>query len=175
MLRIKVAIKKLAAFIYNLLYFANRSQEENDIALLRNLVLSLPEGIKSKYSEECAYLEKLPLKDLRLMMFPYPVDKGMCNGVDGVLFAKEKGLFYALHKERFKLFFPKGSNGIEYLWLVNYEGLLGNGRLVKSPHCYQDGSFKVEDGDILLDVERRQANVSAVRIPSERIRGCRSR
>ena len=36
--------------------------------------------------------------------------------------------------------------------MVYREGLLGSGSLAKSPHCYQDKDFKVDKGDVILDV-----------------------
>lgn len=146
------AIRNLNSFIYNLFYFANRSQEDNDFAALRNLVLSLPNEVKMQYAEECAYLETMPLSDLHLIMLPYPLKDDMYSSADSIVLAKEKGLFYVLHNNKSKLFFPKSSVGNEYISLVYKEGLLGTGHLAKSPHCYQDDTFKVENGDILLDV-----------------------
>ena len=55
---IKEALGNLSGFVFNLLYFAKRSQMDNDIATLRNLVLSMPREEKVKYAEECEYLEK---------------------------------------------------------------------------------------------------------------------
>ena len=137
-----------ASLVYNLAYFAKRSPEENDLALLRNLVLSLPSEVKERYADECAYVESLSPDELRFITFPYPEDEGK-PGADMVT-GKEKGLFYVLHADKKKLFFPGIEN--DYVSLVHREGLLGTGTLAKSPHCYQDKDFKVEEGDILLDV-----------------------
>lgn len=152
----KGAMNNLRSFIYNLLYFAARSQEDNDRAMVRNLALSLPKEVKDKYADECAYLEKMSLDDLNLIMFPYPWDESKHGGADTVVYSKENGLFYALHAKTQKLFFPKQyslSDVISaYQGLIEREGLLGNGCLSKSPHCYQRPDFKVEPKDILLDI-----------------------
>ncbi len=148
---IKEALGNLSGFIYNLLYFASRSQHDNDIAMLRNLVLSMPREVKEKYAEECAYLEKMNLGDLNSMMFPYEAVEGR-EGVGPLVVNRENGLYYVLHNGKAKLFFTKGSRCEGYEGLVNREGLLGTGVLAKSPHCYQDAEFKVEKGDVLLDV-----------------------
>ncbi len=148
---IKEALGNLSGFVFNLLYFAKRSQMDNDIATLRNLVLSMPREEKAKYVEACAYIEKMDLSDLNSMMFPYEAVEGR-KGVGSLVLAKENGLFYVLHNGKSKLFFPKGSLCDGYEGLVNREGLLGTGVLAKSPHCYQDAEFKVEKGDVLLDV-----------------------
>ena len=141
-------IKNLKSFVYNLMYFAKRSQEENDAAMLRNLVLSLPREVKERYSDECAYVESLSPDELRFITFPYPEDEDRIW--KGTLIGKEHGLFYVLHAGKKKLFFPSFEN--DYNGLICREGLLGTGTLAKSPHCYQDKDFKVGEGDVLLDV-----------------------
>lgn len=146
--RIRDAIVNFKTFVYNLMYFARRSQEDNDAAMLRNLVLSLPGEVKEKYADECAYVESLAPDELRFLMFPYP-DKDERLG-KGILIGREQGLFYVLHAGKKKLFLF--SPGNDYEGLVNVEGLLGTGALAKSPHCHQDKDFKVEEGDVLLDV-----------------------
>ena len=70
----------------------------------------------------------------------------------GELVGKEKGFWYVLHNEKSKLFFPSHSASSDYISLVRNEGLLGTGWLAKSPHCYTDENFQVEDGEVLLDV-----------------------
>ena len=146
--RISDTIQNLKSFVYNLMYFAKRSQEENDAAMLRNLVLSLPREIKEKYAAECDYVESLASDKLGFITFPYPENDERLG--TGMVIGKEKGLFYVLHDGTKKLFFPSQEN--DYYVLVYREGLLGTGTLVKSPHCYQEKDFKVESGDILLDV-----------------------
>lgn len=143
-------IWNLKDFVYNLLYFARRSQADNDLAMLRNLVLSLPKEVKEQYAEECAYLETMSLNDIHLIMFPYPMNGNFDAKVESV--GKEKGVWYVLHNEKSKIFFPSQAATSDYIGLVRNEGLLGTGWLAKSPHCYTDADFKVEDGDVLLDV-----------------------
>ena len=149
------ALGNMGAFVYNLLYFAKRSQTDNDLATLRNFVLSLPREVKEKYAEECAYVETMSIDALSSIMFPYPEVKRN-RDASKVVADVEGGLPYVIHREEKKLFFPRhcstGSAISQYLGLVNDEGLLGTGSRVKSPHCYQDENFKVEDGDILLDI-----------------------
>ena len=146
--RISGTIRNLKTFVYNLMYFATRSQEEDDCTMLRNLVLSLPREVKEKYEAECTYVESLSPDELKFITFPYPDDEKKHGA--GMLIGKEKGLFYVLHAGKKKLFFPGRDDN--YYDLVYREGLLGSGSLVKSPHCYQDEDFKVEEGDVLLDV-----------------------
>ena len=145
----------MGSFIYNLLYFAKRSQTDNDFAALRNLVLSLPCEVKEQFAEECAYVENMSLETISSIMFPYPRIEGY-SGAQDVVTGLEGGLPYVIHKNTAKLFFPRHcsvSSAIsQYLGLVNDEGLLGSGLRIKSPHCYQDETFKVEPDDILLDI-----------------------
>ena len=142
-------------FFTNQRYLVKRSLYENDFALLRNLILSLPSEIKERYANEIEYIESTPLDGLGAILFPYKEQK---VGKPPECFAvgKEKGLPFILHGDCSKLYFPKHtplSDVIsEYRALAEREGLLGAGILGKSPHCYQDGNFKVEQGDILLDV-----------------------
>ena len=97
--RLRDLTAHFASLVYNLAYFAKRSPEENDLALLRNLVLSLPREVKAKYADECAYVELLSPDELRFVTFPYPEDEGKL-GAAGMVISKEKGLFYVLHTAR---------------------------------------------------------------------------
>jgi len=142
-------------FLSNQRYLVKRSLYGNDFAVLRNLILSLPNEVKQQYAEECAYIESMPLNEIGALFFPY---KRIREGTSAASLAvgKEKGFPFVLHKDRDRLFFPKHtplSDVVgEYQGLVDREGLLGEGVLAKSPHCYQDAAFKVEQGDIILDV-----------------------
>ena len=149
------ALSNMGSFVYNLLYFAKRSQTDNDFAALRNLVLSLPREVKEQFAEECAYVEAMPLESISSIMFPYPKVEGHSD-VQDIFTGFEDGLHYVIHKSKAKLFFPRhcsvDSATSQYLGLVNDEGLLGSGLRIKSPHRYQDETFKVESDDILLDI-----------------------
>ena len=151
---LKEAFFSLGTLVYNLLYFAKRSQDDNDLASLRNLVLSLPREVKDKYIEECTFVESLLVEDIPSIMFPYPIVGSKV--FDKVYSGMEKGFPYVLHNGKEKLFFSRHITLADaerfYTELVSREGLLGTGCLAKSPHCYQSGDFKVEDGDILLDI-----------------------
>ena len=142
-------------FLTNQRYLVKRSLYENESAVLRNLILSLPSEIKERYAEEIDYIESMPLDGLGAMLFPYKEQK-VGKSLECFVTGKEKGLPFVLHGDHLKLYFPKHtplSDVVnEYRALVEREGLLGAGILGKSPHCYQDGNFKVEQGDILLDV-----------------------
>lgn len=148
------AIRKLSSFVYNLLYFVDRSPAEKEFADLRNFVLSLPESIKEHYAEECRYLESMSLDNLASIFIPYEETRKRTE--EEVRCDRESGLPFVLHKGKSKVFFPRCTSlaevRSEYCNLVDREGLLGTGLKKKSPHCYQDSEFKVEQGDVLLDV-----------------------
>ena len=148
--RIYDVIRNLKTFVYNLMYFAKRSQEDNDFAMLRNSILSLPGEVREKYHDECAYIESLPPEGLGYIMFPYP----SIQHKDGNMsIFKTKGVSCALHDGLKQLYFPSRYAGTSYYCdLICREAVLGTGTLAKSPHCYQDKDFKVQEGDLLLDV-----------------------
>lgn len=152
---LKQILWTLKDFLYNLSYFAMRSPRDNDFALLRNLVLSLHGESREKYEKEIRFLESMGLECLPRMIFPYykvrdSDGKLECNvGV-------ENDCPFIIHRKKVKLFFPCCFSINEmlssYKGLFENEGLLGDGILEKSPHCYQDDDFKIEEGDVLLDV-----------------------
>ena len=61
-----------------------------------------------------------------------------------------------MHGNGKRLFFPRNVSREEalkqYRSIIDDEGLLGGGLRQKSPHCYQDKNFTVEEGDVLLDI-----------------------
>ncbi len=152
---IREALGNLSAWFYNLLYFTRRSQHFNDQCALRNFVLSLPQDLKDQYASECLFVETMALDDLSRMITPYHVKERADSCLD-IMTGEEDGLPFVVHGQGSKLFFPRHTSQVsvlnEYKVLVECEGLLGSGVLEKSPHCYQDEDFKVENGDILLDV-----------------------
>ena len=145
----------LKTSVFNLLCHARHAPWEEMPSTLRNLVLSLPHEEKERFAEECAFLETMPLSNIPHFIFPYQAIRPMIEA-DKIPSGVEKGLPYVLHNGKVKLFFLGATSVADmlnkYHVLVDDEGLLGTGCLAKSPHCYQDGDFKVEDGDILLDV-----------------------
>lgn len=153
-IKLKNAVSNLKMFIYNLLCLAERPPHENDYALTRNLILSMPREEKDKYACECKFIESLPPDLAPSITFPYSVKQ---ENIPGQIDTGTQGGFpYVVHGKDSKLFFPRRisiNNALQnYRNLVFREGLLGTGVLEKSPHCYQDQNFKVEDGDILLDI-----------------------
>lgn len=93
--------------------------------------------------------------------FPYQKCKEfgkVCGGYNKTL-----KLPYVLHKQK-KLYFSKDIN-LEsalnkYKNYIEVECLLGGGYMEKAPHQYQTDTFRVEKGDILVDVGCAEALLS---------------
>lgn len=111
-----------------------------------NLLMMLPRD--GTYDDELAYVEGLPTE---LPMYPYECVKGELNVKSGELYSMP----FVWHGDR-KLFFPKKFDQSRaeayYKTFVGKEGILGTGHLRKHPHSYVTETFKVEKGDVLLDV-----------------------
>lgn len=111
-----------------------------------NDIMGMPRN--GKYDAELDFLQNHPL---HAGMFPYERLYASNMFETGI----EKGLPYVCHKDK-KLFFPRKWAVVfaesEYRTLIEEEGLLGTGHLRKSPHSYVTDTFKVEAGDVVLDV-----------------------
>ncbi len=137
---------------YRLVRMLNKDDERTQRTLLRNLALSLPDRIASEYREEIENLMNFSPDENA--MFPYPFKNEHRLVVDGG-FDRSKGLPYVIHKNR--QFFGTRNQTVEdlehsYRYFVEDEGLFGTGRRTKSPHAYVDADFKVEEGDVVMDV-----------------------
>lgn len=153
-IRICAALSNLKGTVFNLLSHAERNADFEEIPLLKNLALSLPDRIYSTYKEELDYLGQLPPDETTF--FPYPVIRPRGDCVAGL----ENGLPFVEHNGK-RLFFPANLKPDEarasYLDYIENEGLTGSGIRKKSPHCYIGESFKVEPGDIVLDIGSAEA------------------
>ena len=93
--------------------------------------------------------------------FPYEQKKTLGEvetGYDG-----HKKLPYVLHNGK-RLYFPhdftEESAGLKYRRFIETENLLGGGYTAKAPHQYQTEDFKVEEGDVFVDVGAAEGLVS---------------
>ena len=104
----------------------------------------------AQYAEEIQYLKS----QQDLSMIPYAQIKKMELPIQAD-YDKKKGLPYVLHNEK-KLFFPKHWSiedaRKEYRNFIERENIIGGGYTTKAPHQYQSDNFKIEPGDILLDI-----------------------
>ena len=111
-----------------------------------NLLMSLPRN--GKYDEELDYCSRHALE---LTMFPYDRIRDSECPHTGV----EKGMPFVFHGDK-KVFFPARycceRAASLYRGFVDEEGILGTGCLRKHPHSYVTDLFKVDEGDIILDV-----------------------
>ena len=147
--------RNFSRFVFHLLWFSKNSPLDASFQQLRNSVLSMPECERIKYANEIEFVRNIPLDRLHDIIFPYPTRTCQPGPVTETEAGKRNGLPCVIHKGK-ELYFPKNFTTQEacdaYHWLIDVEGLTGDGKREKSPHCYQTADFHVESGDILLDV-----------------------
>ena len=135
-----------------LLRFLNQDDVKKQRLSLRNLAMGLPDRVAGVYLREIENLGTFPLDDDSVFPYPY-LDKEPIVVESG--FDRKRLLPYVVHKGR-SFFGTKDQRAEEvarsYRYYVEDEGLLGTGRRVKSPHAYVDEDFKVEEGDVVVDV-----------------------
>ena len=152
------AVRHLPRTIYNLVLASRISIFDSNVALLRNFVLSMPQAERELFKSECQFIRDIPLDKLNTIMFPYRVKPGAEDILSGVNISvgRDKGLPYVVHSSGRKIYFPKSANEAtmleNYKGLVYIEGITGQGILEKSPHCYQDAEFTIENGCCMLDI-----------------------
>lgn len=138
--------------VYRLIRTLGQDGEKKERLLLRDLAMGLPDRDASAYLSEIMNLKEIPLDEFS--MFPYPSKKGTGTRVESG-FDKEKRLPYVVHNG--KRFYGPHDQSVDeteqfYRYFVEDEGLLGTGARTKSPHSYVDLDFKVENGDIVVDI-----------------------
>ncbi len=120
--------------------------------MLRSLAQGLPDRVACEYMQEIENLKAFSPGEYPVFPYPYS-DRGPVTVETG--FDRKRRLPYVLHKGR-PLFGKKGQSlrDVEwyYRWYVENEGLLGSGRRIKTPHSYVNGDFRVEDGDVVVDI-----------------------
>lgn len=136
---------------WRLIRLLNRDDLLESYRLLHNLALCLPDRMARSYREELDYLETHPFAGVD--MFPYPEVAAMPNVESG--WDEKARLPYVVHGG--KPFYGRRCSTVEqvvksYLYFVATEGILGTGVRSKSPHSYVDADFKVEAGDVLVDI-----------------------
>ena len=108
------------------------------------------------YGDELRFLQNEGLD-----IFPYPFihnKRGVETGIDDKI-----KLPYVLHKGK-RLYMPleydKKRIEVVYRRLVEKESITSEGCLSKSPHQYQSDTFKIEEGDVFVDVGCAEALLS---------------
>ena len=121
------------------------------VSICRNAVLSIPDRDAEQYAEELKMLRNVPNGAWHPFLYARIKEaKAQESGYD-----RKHRLPYVVHHSH-RLYFPKWMTVDEalkaYRYFLEEEGITGEGLLVKSPHCYQTADFKVESGDIVLDI-----------------------
>lgn len=150
------AVLNLPRTVYNLALFARANPCEANVALLRNLVLSMPKSDQEPYAVECQFLRNLSVANISSVMFPYSVKSDSVSRSAEFECGYDGGLPYIVHTSGRRVYYPRGTSASSMLenfkGLLYTEGITGVGLLEKSPHCYQDSEFFLSDGDCLLDI-----------------------
>ena len=129
----------------------NRDDMVESYRLLHNLAVGLPDRLAGDYREELDFLISRPFAGID--MFPYPeiapsprVDSGWDKNVRLPYVVHEGRRFYGMRRSTVDQAVKS------YLYFVATEGILGTGIRSKSPHAYVDAGFKVEAGDVVVDI-----------------------
>ena len=157
------AARNLPRTIYNLVAAANVSPYEFQSALLRNLVLSMPQLEQDKYARECQYVRNMRLDNVNEISLPYAVRTDAKKVLEDVHVKTglENGLPYVMHAGSKKVFYPAGTGESalveSYKGLVYAEGITGAGALEESPHCTKilNFSWKTANAFWMLAAQRR--------------------
>lgn len=116
-----------------------------------NAIMGLPDRDAAKYRDELAYLASKGLAGMG--MFPYAPVKKQTPVEAG--YDSRTGLPYVVHNGH-RLYWQKWMSQQEaeyaYRGYVENECILGDRYRSKTPHAYLTDSFRVEKGDVVLDV-----------------------
>lgn len=142
------------SFLYDYLCRLAKDWRKDDSRLLYNGVLSIPDRDAVQFGDELAFLKTLTLDDFTIRpIYAYPQVREFPEVQAGI--DTNGALPYVLHHNK-RLYFPKEMplDAVKNLYCsyMYKEGITGCGCFAKSPHCYQSNSFKVEKGDVVLDV-----------------------
>ena len=140
----KVIPDKIYASLSGQMYTEELTKVKRDIFTNKSLL--------DKYGREIAYLKK----EGGLTIFPYQFWEKYDPYKINVLLDKEAGLRYVIHNHK-RLYFPR-------TWEVKrirnyYNGLLIE-QDIESPHRYFTDKFKVEKGEVFVDVGCAEAMTS---------------
>lgn len=110
----------------------------------------------SLYKEELSYMQQIG----NVKIFPYPQIRTIEHEIESGI---NNQLPYVKHNGKL-LYFPKTWDVEQAKWtyknFIERENTLGGGYTSKAPHQYQTENFKVEGGDVLVDVGCAEALLS---------------
>jgi len=126
---------------------------QNDLLLARkeiiNLYFKTNKEDSENYRDELDYFNSFD----DFCVFPYKQVKNVKEPIHG--FDDTTKLPFVVHNNK-RLFFPESWTPEQakekYKYYIEKENLLGGGYTTKAPHQYITDNFKVEKGDIVLDV-----------------------
>ena len=153
-------MNKIQRFFGNFYFFLFSGKAKKRLEHLEAVQHSLTqEMLLLKYSERAKDDEdlRLALDDLRrtgdFCMIPYEMKGERMKVPYG--FDKEDQLPFVVHDGK-RLYFPEDwpEHRVVYAYAdyIESESLTGKGLKVRSPHQYQSDGFKVEEGDVLVDI-----------------------
>lgn len=138
-------------FLFDFFWRRTNDGLSEKVTYRRNAILSMPDRDAAAYLDELAYLRTQPFGEW--VAFPYPKVREAQSFECG--YDKRIKLPFVVHNGN-RLFFPEWMtvNDAErlYRYYMEEEGITGWGLRSVSPHCYQTSEFKVEDGDVVLDI-----------------------
>ncbi len=138
-------------FLFDFFWRRTNGALSEKVAYRRNAILSIPDRDAATYLDELAYLRTQPSNEW--ISFPYPKVHESRSYECG--YDKRSKLPFVVHNGD-RLFFPSWMTVADaerlYRYYMEDEGIAGSGLRSISPHCYQTSDFKVEDGDVVLDI-----------------------
>lgn len=153
----KFSLKTFARNLYNLFvydlhqYDFRQKKQIDDIRLilaLEQMKTFVNDERSQPYKEELEFVLKNGIRN-----FPYEQQKTLETVETG--FDQSKKMPFVLHQGK-RLYFPSDFSPKDaerqYRGFIEKENLLGGGYMKKAPHQYQTDNFKVEPGDVFVDV-----------------------
>lgn len=132
-------------FAYDIRTLLRDTRDRLEIESMRRFYDS-PDSEQYREELECVFHHGLQL-------FPYEKLKGLEMVECG--YDRHYHLPFVIHDKK-RLYFPKGYSveDVErmYRTYIEKENLLGGNYTKKMPHCYQSEHFKVNEGDVFVDV-----------------------
>lgn len=142
--------------LFRLLWMTKTDPRDTHVAdtrYLRNSILSLPDRVAECYREEIEFLQSQRMDFLLDHPFPYPVIREATQPV--VAIDSDANMPYVMHRGK-RLYYPAGTSldyvAADYVNFVDYEGIVGKGRLKKHPHAYTTDDFRVDEHATLIDI-----------------------
>ena len=115
--------------------------------VLRSNILDYYAGLENPVSEEVSIVLDY-IKNRKIAMIPYYFQDEYIEDSIEVLYDTETGLHYVLHEGK-RLYFKKRWSKKRIRLSYNE---LRREQDIRSPHCYETDGFKVENGDVLVDI-----------------------